>query len=271
MKKWILALASILFMSSLSACDAPVPNEPVPMEPTYTLGAREYRYRLYSATPLDLDAMHAFPQSILEVIETRGGGHQLDILVEDPLYDTQKLAELPYARYEYDSEVAAYLEATDLIPLETDNILSVSESLVAEHDKLFSVVTKAAYWCRDNITYDKELALTVYDGYKPEDAIAMGTGTCSEYTNILVALLRQLGVPARYVVGSLYQDSPPFFHLWAEYYHEGYGWIPIEPQTGDIGQPFGRVKLNVGMDASIMREFRTAYTKLIEAEELVSP
>lgn len=63
-----------------------------------------------------------------------------------------------------------------------------------------------------------------------------GTGSCSEYTFALVALLRRAGIPARYV-GALSErgDEASFddvFHRWAEAYLPGYGWVPIDANAG---------------------------------------
>lgn len=59
-----------------------------------------------------------------------------------------------------------------------------------------------------------------------------GTGSCSEYTFALVALLRKAGIPARYV-GALSErgDEASFddvFHRWAEAWISGYGWVPLD-------------------------------------------
>lgn len=68
-----------------------------------------------------------------------------------------------------------------------------------------------------------------------------GTGSCSEYTFALIALLRASGIPARYV-GALvvrgddasYDDV---FHRWAEIYLPGYGWVPVDANAGDRPLP----------------------------------
>jgi len=73
-------------------------------------------------------------------------------------------------------------------------------------------------------------------------------GDCTEYGTLFVALMRALGIPARIVTGhmsralseggttnatNLSVDSP---HLWVEFYVEGYGWIPVDPTSGE-GNP----------------------------------
>ena len=61
-----------------------------------------------------------------------------------------------------------------------------------------------------------------------------GIGDCGSQSMYYVALLRSLGIPARAAGG--YQMIQGFAgtHFWAEYYLEGYGWIPVDV-TGSEG------------------------------------
>jgi transglutaminase-like putative cysteine protease len=66
-------------------------------------------------------------------------------------------------------------------------------------------------------------------------------GSCSEYTFLLIALLRASGIPARYV-GSLVMRGDPasvdlVFHRWAEAYLPGLGWFPVDANRGDTEWP----------------------------------
>lgn len=56
-------------------------------------------------------------------------------------------------------------------------------------------------------------------------------GDCSEYSYLFVALCRAVGIPARIQAGfafSSYNEETENGHMWAEYYLEGYGWIPVD-------------------------------------------
>ncbi len=64
-----------------------------------------------------------------------------------------------------------------------------------------------------------------------------GSGSCSEYSFVYIAMCRAAGLPARYV-GSLVvrRDHASFddvFHRWVEVFLPPYGWIPIDPSRGD--------------------------------------
>jgi sugar lactone lactonase YvrE len=71
-----------------------------------------------------------------------------------------------------------------------------------------------------------------------------GTGSCSEYSFVLIALCRAAGIPARYVGGVVTRGDDAFvdnvFHRWVEIYLPGYGWIPVDPDRGDKKTPRGQ-------------------------------
>jgi transglutaminase-like putative cysteine protease/sugar lactone lactonase YvrE len=64
-----------------------------------------------------------------------------------------------------------------------------------------------------------------------------GSGSCSEYSFVYIAMCRAAGLPARYA-GSLVvrRDDASYddvFHRWVEVYLPPYGWIPVDPSRGD--------------------------------------
>jgi len=68
-----------------------------------------------------------------------------------------------------------------------------------------------------------------------------GTGSCSEYSFVYIALCRAVGLPAR-LAGSVIirgddASTDVIFHRWVEVYLPNYGWIPIDPQGGDRDRP----------------------------------
>ena len=68
-----------------------------------------------------------------------------------------------------------------------------------------------------------------------------GSGSCSEYAFVYIAMCRAAGVPARYVGSVVVRGEEASFdyvyHRWVEVYLPGYGWIPVDPSGGDQNLP----------------------------------
>ena len=79
------------------------------------------------------------------------------------------------------------------------------------------------------------------------DVIASGTGVCRDYAHAGIALCRSLDIPARMVVGYLYQLKPMDMHAWFEAFVGG-RWYTFDA-TQD--QPLGnRIVIAYGKDAA---------------------
>lgn len=81
-----------------------------------------------------------------------------------------------------------------------------------------------------------------------DDVLRQGKGVCQDFAHLMIALLRELGVPARYVSGYIHrpgQDSQS--HAWCEAWLPGSGWVGIDP-TNDRPIDEGHVKVAVGRD-----------------------
>ena len=69
-----------------------------------------------------------------------------------------------------------------------------------------------------------------------EEALRMRQGVCQDFAHIMIALLRNLRIPARYVSGYLYHGSHSedrsaegATHAWVEALLPGLGWIGFDP------------------------------------------
>jgi transglutaminase-like putative cysteine protease len=71
-----------------------------------------------------------------------------------------------------------------------------------------------------------------------------GSGSCSEYSFVYIALCRASGLPARYagsvVIRGDDASQDDVFHRWVEVYLPNYGWIPVDPSGGDRDTPYQR-------------------------------
>jgi transglutaminase-like putative cysteine protease len=77
-------------------------------------------------------------------------------------------------------------------------------------------------------------------------------GVCQDFTNILLQMVRMLGIPARYVSGYICPNNNSSrgegaTHAWIEVYIPFYGWLGIDPTNNAIANQY-HVKLAVGRD-----------------------
>ena len=69
-------------------------------------------------------------------------------------------------------------------------------------------------------------------------------GVCQDYAHILIALLRMMRIPARYVVGMMIGEG--FSHAWVEMEADG-RWYGLDP-TNDVLVGENYIKISHGRD-----------------------
>lgn len=78
-------------------------------------------------------------------------------------------------------------------------------------------------------------------------------GVCQDFAHVMIACLRSLGLPARYVSGYLRTDDDGIgahaSHAWLSVFCPGFGWLDIDP-TNDVIPGTGHVTLGWGRDYS---------------------
>src|SRR4051794_3715456 len=74
-----------------------------------------------------------------------------------------------------------------------------------------------------------------------DDALRMRRGVCQDYAHVMIALIRQLRIPCRYVSGYLYrsagsQDRAPVdaTHAWIEALLPGLNWVGFDPTNDSL-------------------------------------
>jgi transglutaminase-like putative cysteine protease len=87
-----------------------------------------------------------------------------------------------------------------------------------------------------------------------DEALQNRQGVCQDYSHIVIALVRQLGIPCRYVSGYLFhragtktRSSEGATHAWVEAYLPGVGWIGLDP-TNNTTAGETHVRTAVGRD-----------------------
>ncbi|MFQ5474634.1 MAG: transglutaminase family protein, partial [Candidatus Nanoarchaeia archaeon] len=136
-------------------------------------------------------------------------------------------------------EILLFTRPTRNINSEDDDIVLVASKLAEGEDDMYVVVFKMAEWTKENIEYNLS-TLTIEASQSASWVLRNEQGVCDELTSLFIALVRSVGIPARFVSGLAYTDSPDFpekwgGHGWAEVYFPGVGWIPWDVTYGQFG------------------------------------
>jgi transglutaminase-like putative cysteine protease len=87
-----------------------------------------------------------------------------------------------------------------------------------------------------------------------DDALSQRRGVCQDFAHIMIALVRMLGIPCRYVSGYLYhrgthrdRSSESATHAWVEALLPSLGWIGFDP-TNDMLAGDRHIRVAIGRD-----------------------
>ena len=140
---------------------------------------------------------------------------------------------------ELPKDISIYTKSSETIDSNDEDIVRIASELVKGEDDLYAAVFKIADWTKNNINYNLS-TLTAEVSQKASWVLENKQGVCDELTSLFIALLRAVGIPARFVSGISYTNSPLFpenwgAHGWAEVYFPSYGWVPFDVTYGEFG------------------------------------
>ncbi|MBN1409455.1 MAG: transglutaminase domain-containing protein [Spirochaetales bacterium] len=136
------------------------------------------------------------------------------------------------------------------------------------HEKLIALSGKAVQNSKDCINIAKnaltglqnELSWKNTGRFDTIDEIFRNRGgNCGAMSRVYRAVLYNKGIPSRYCTGYIISGKGQFsWHVWTEFYLEGYGWIPVDPSFyGTSGGDYfgfldsGRIALNRGQNLTV--------------------
>jgi len=108
-----------------------------------------------------------------------------------------------------------------------------------------------------------------------DKAIKLRSGVCQDFAHIAIAVLRGLGIPARYVSGYLFHDGSDrntaanASHAWVEAYLPTLGWVGFDP-TNDSLASDKHIRVAVGRDYADVPPTRGVYKGEAESELAVA-
>jgi len=165
-------------------------------------------------------------------------------------YDTGSALYQQYTRSEY------RLEASDAL------IIQAAQDAVGSETNPYLKAKQIFQYVAEHLHYEFN------DGLQGARlTLQLGSGECGDYASVFVAMARAAGIPARPVVG-YHAQSGEQYHVWAEFYLQGIGWVPADAQFGDMGgtadfwylgnNPNTRVIMSKNFNIPLLPSTRTA-------------
>jgi len=131
------------------------------------------------------------------------------------------------------ADVKKYLKSTGKVQADATKISNKAKSLVRGTSTQMEAFERIAHWIADQVNYEIHV---------PQDASSVfrnKLGSCSGQTRLTMAMLRSVGIPARYVIGYMppgkrWGFSKKYFgvelrsgghHAWIEVYFPDKGWV----------------------------------------------
>lgn len=101
-------------------------------------------------------------------------------------------------------------------------------------------------------------------------ALAARRGVCQDYAHIMIALVRSVRIPCRYVSGYLFyhkddQSTPDATHAWVEAFLPELGWIGFDP-TNNILAGERHIRVAIGRDYNDVPPTRGVFKGKAESE-----
>lgn len=175
----------------------------------------------------------------------------------DTVYENSLYVFEGASRYDWESWYEEFVRNNYLkVPSDMSNVRQIAKEIDRDsltfyattiNEERLAYANAVANWMRDNTTYSMDLP-SVPSGVEPVEYFLGNSrkGYCMHYASASVLILRELGVPARYVSGYIvdkelfYRRNSQFIasvpdnraHAWVEIYLNGVGWVPVEVTKG---------------------------------------
>ena len=166
-----------------------------------------------------------------------------------------RLGELHYAFYPEMvgglDEIPRNLRETNLVStsrlqVDHEKVRSTTAEIVGDERNPYWIARRIFDWVNEKLEYERVGGWDV-----PTTLIKRGTGSCSEYALLYIALCRSAGLPARYegsiVVRGDDASMDDVYHRWCEVYMPGVGWMPVDPSGGDNEWPADQARYFGGL------------------------
>ena len=139
-------------------------------------------------------------------------------------------------------DVLLYLLQSRYCP--SDKMQEKARDIVGNASPGYAQVEEIRAWIRHNLLYQYGVSTATTDAL---DTLGHGAGVCRDFAHVGIALCRSLRIPARIVVGYLWQLDPMDLHAWFEAFVGGRWYTFDATQQAPRG---GRIVVAYGRDAA---------------------
>jgi len=175
-----------------------------------------------------------------------------DISSQTSIVKIPENPEFPYPTNEFPASVQEYIDFTAVTDTSPEIQLKVNELIsgVTDYFTAIATLTKfVSFYLEYNPLY-APLSTPASEVYEQQG------GVCDEFSSLLISMMRNAGIPARFVSGFAYTNTGERTctnfgpHSWVEVYVPDYGWIQIDPTYKEFfGVDAGHVPLYESNDA----------------------
>ena len=127
---------------------------------------------------------------------------------------------------------------------ESDKLFTLASEIVQNLPMGYQQVEAIRLWVKENLIYEYGRSSSSTSAF---DVSISRTGVCRDFTHLCLALCRAINIPARMVVGYLYDLKPMDLHAWFEAFM-GDKWYGFDA-TQELPKG-GRVVIAYGRDAN---------------------
>ena len=141
------------------------------------------------------------------------------------IIENEMLDDPPAAPFPPDSrkpELKKYLASTSLTRLDDPELIEIARKVTAKSPDAWTAARRLRRWVSEEIEGSMGMGFA-----SASQTLKKREGDCSEQSVLLAALARSAGIPARCVMGLVYQDGSFFRHMWAEVWAGR--WQPLDP------------------------------------------
>ena len=141
----------------------------------------------------------------------------------------------------------SYIGATKYWEVDDPYIQSEAKGIVGDNKFLLDIIKADYAYVNDKLEYDQSKASSTNERIGAKAALQGGDSVCMEYADVMVALLRAQGIPARAALGyanlTTLEDSlqgSNIRHQWVQVWVPEYGWLSIDPTYESLNMSIGQ-------------------------------